>query len=194
MSTYGTQAWGTSGWGIAGAGLATSSDAAICPTTTWAAIRANMATVIDALTPTVLRSTSFALSDHETDDFRSWAEENDSAAFRRYEIEALLHERASAENLLVQLRRTECELVICYPTRSALYRTKHSGKTRNAGAMHAVIESDVNQILKAVGSRGAANYLAGQHSAVETDWSDESGEGVRFAVLPFEVFYYFDAD
>lgn len=194
MSTFGVQAFGLSGWGIAEAGLASSTDSAICPVTTWSAIRANMATVIDALTPRYLAGETFRLTDHETETFRDWAESNDTASLRRYEIEALEFERLSAENFQVQLRRANAEIVVAYPMKLGFYRTRFGAKRTDHATAHDLIEYDADQILKAVGVRGSANYVDGQLAAVEEIYDVEAGDGVWFLTIGLDVQFYFDAN
>lgn len=163
------------------------------PTTTWAAIRTQMVATIKALTPTSLASDPFRLSETEQPDFRAHADANDSAVLREYDIEDTSHEVLGAEDSAVQLRRTECQVVVAYPEQWGAYATMDAANRWNDASMRALVEQDANQIMKAIGRRGAASYTSGQHAALESTWSIESGDGVSYLVIPLECIYYYDA-
>lgn len=149
-----------------------------------------MVTTITALTPATHSSVKFIYAPEraEFSDFRMWAEENDATSLRWYTILQQGTETLGVGDLDVELRRTEVEIVIAYPHHWGTYGGD------NASEMDDTIESDRNQVEKAVGYRGSANYLAGQHAAIEGSRSPEPGDGVTFAVIPLTVTYYYDAN
>lgn len=192
MTVYAGTAWGSSAWG-GSAPAAASASAGATLTTTWAAIRAQMAATLADETLDVLTAIPLRLSEHETTEFREWAEDNAGAAMRRYEIEDDETEILSLDNFQTQLRRTSCELVVAYPKQWGYYRSQVAPNKRAEATMRAVMESDANIITRAIGVRGSANYLGGQHGAIEGSITTEDADGVVFCVIPFDCFYYFNA-
>jgi hypothetical protein len=152
-----------------------------------------MVATIRALTPESLAGEPFYPTRNETADFRGYASGNDAAVFREFEIEDLDHTALNAEDLSTQYRETSCEIVVAYPNHFGLYATQDANNRENEASLRAVIEQDANSILLAVGRRGSANYVNGQHAALEEPWATEAGEGVTFLVIPMTAAYYYDA-
>ena len=161
--------------------------------TTFAAIRNQQVETIRALTPTRLAANKYvyAPTKFEFVDFRTWAEDNDTSCFRQYAIMQTGWEQLSVGDLDVELRVSNEELIIAYPHGWAQYRD--ASPDTNLDDMSDLIEQDLNLISKAIGYRGAASYLAGQHAAIESEFTIDDGDGVSFGVLPLLVTYYHDA-
>lgn len=160
------------------------------PTTTWAAIRVQMASTIRAITPDSLTGEAFRLTQSEMSDFRSYADANDQSVLREFEIELGSTAPAGVSNADIELIDTDAEIVVAYPHHWGAYSTAAANDRANEATMDAVIEQDANAIAKAVGYRGSANYLDGQLACIEDAWSAERGEGVSFLVIPVTVTYY----
>lgn len=189
---WGLSAWGLSAWGSAGGTQAGAGSLSYTAFTSYAAIRANMAALINALTPSSLSQVPFRLSDNEADDFRSYAGQHDGSVLREYEIELVDIEEPGVHDLDVIYTRAECELVIAYPSHWGEYDHASTQSTRwSVAALHAIALEDRRTILRSIGRAGSANYLAGQHAAMEGDISiDDGGDGVHFLTIPLELIYY----
>lgn len=190
---YGTGAYGITPWGSATGTEASAGLSQVQPVATWADIRTQMVSTIRGLTPVVLSAEPFRVTQQETGDFRSYANGNDQSVFREFSVEDLDHAALNAQDLSTQYRETGCEIVVAYPNAWGLYATADENNRVNEASLRAVIEHDANSILVAVGARGSANYVSGQHAALEETWSTETGEGVTFLVMPLIVTYYYDA-
>ncbi len=148
-----------------------------------------MVTTIKALTPAEQSAGKFEhVETHDMVDFRDWAEGHDASCFRKYAIEISASTLPSASDSSVELRETTAEIIVAYPHHFSLYAD--GGK--RAHSMRDMIEADMSQIAKAVGYKGSANYVSGQHAAVEDQIEVEPGDGVSFGVLPLTVTYYYN--
>lgn len=193
MAALGLRGFGTSAYGAPTGNEASTSNAAQTPTTTLSAIIAQMVSVVRALTPVNYRDILYTHTPDETMDFRTWCEENPSGAFRTFQAEEFDVRLIGGQNFQVELRQADIEFVMAYPSRWGAYATKEATNTKNEMTARALIEEDLNLIAKTIGLRGGANYLDGQHAAVEEEWTIEQGEEMLFAVLPLTVTYYYNA-
>lgn len=163
------------------------------PTTTFASIRRQMVATIKALTPTSITDDLFRLTESEAVDFAGWAEENAASTFREYEIIEGQTRRVDPADHQVEMRETDCEVVVAYPHQWGLYQHATVERTqRNRAAMRAILEEDASLIAKNIGIKGADNYVSGQHAAIEDDWNIDERRSVTLAVLPMRVLFYAD--
>ena len=166
-------------------------------TTDWNSVRNTAALAIEALTPEVVTASRYQTTSTERASFRAHAAASDASIFRQFDIVPAGTIFLTAEDQDVQLRETEFEIIVAYPWHWSLYDVAGlqalTKRIRNYHAMVALIEKDTNQIMEAVGRRGAANYASGQHAALEAGWRIEDGEGVSFGVIAARAIYYYDA-
>jgi len=195
VSGFGVTGFGVSAFscGDVASAAATSTAGSVTPQTTFWAIRSQMAATIAALSLRYHEGYPLRLTLAEHNDFRAWADDNDAAAFREYEIVELETRVIGSQDLDVQMRETDCEVVVAYPEHWGKYAGITDDYRQNRAAMMATIESDTNAIVRAIGVRGSANYLDGQHAAIESGFTTERGTGVTFAVISMTVTYYHDA-
>ena len=171
-------------------GPAKSGAQATSSTTTWRAVRQQMATVIKALTPSSLSSDPYRLTQTERADFRQHAAGNDVAALREYEIQMVSEEPTGMQNYQIELRQVEAELVMAYPHHWGSYHTKDTTNTWNERALRSLANEDRNLIDKAIGIRGGSNYVAAQRSCNVGAIDFEELDGVTLMVLPLTVTYF----
>ena len=155
-------------------------------TTTSAAIRNRMLTVVEALTPATQSGVRF-LRHREEIDFRAWADAHPEACLRRFAVRDLGDYRpALISNTDVELRRALFEVVLAYPLN---YRF---GSGANLLGVEDVIDQDMHQVEHAVGLRGYANFTAA--TGAEAAWVDgetaRSSSNVRFLVIAQSMEFY----
>lgn len=165
-------------------------------TTSAAAIRNNMAEVMQTLTPAARSDVKYRLTETVRADFRAHAEAEPDRVFREFEINIGAAVPTTAEDYTQQMRETAFQLIVAYPHEWALYHTSTAaGATdiyRNKGAMMFVMESDQKVIANGIGRRGGTNYVDGQLAAVEQGWDFEYGDNVSFLVMDLLVTHYHD--
>lgn len=152
--------------------------------TTTFEIRATLTAVVEALVPTQIPEHRFfpirAITQRPSNSFRGWADANDSASFRSFDIEEIGgFENVGIQNGDVIRKRGEMLLTMCYPNAYAYYAID---------AQQDLMFTDMNQIEAAIGIHGLANWPAGS-VAVESLQEREEGETVRFSILRI-VFEY----
>lgn len=157
------------------------------PTTTLAAIRAQMLTTLEAIVPAHEASIRFERHRGESD-FRAWVEMNEQGAWRRFHINSLFDEgpTPASTNSDVEFRSARLELLVAYPKRWGLY-----GQDGERGA-HDVIESDREQIdgRSGIGHNNSAGYVSGQHSSIRVARETLVGDAVLVSRTVYEVTYY----
>jgi hypothetical protein len=155
-------------------------------TTTSAAIRNRMLTVIEAITPATDSSVAFRRHREEIN-FRDWADATPTGCLRRFAVRDLGDARpALVSNTDVELVRAIFEVVIAYPLS---YRF---GTGINLLGVEDVIDQDRHRVEHAVGMRGYANFTAatGAEAAwVEGETARETSN-VRFLVIAQSMEFY----
>lgn len=164
------------------------------PTTTWSAIRANTVAVIESITPVSITSQPFRRTVSNSASFRDYAEDNDGAVFREFEVSLVgAIEPVGVRDRQVVLRRADVEIVIAYPHHWGNYTTKDADDRNNQSSLIAIADEDLTRIAKSCGVAGYSNNLAGQFGAQDEVIDFEDGDGVTFAVLSFATQWYEDA-
>jgi len=185
--SYGCRSYGSRSYGGVGVqNAAPSTTVQVTPTTTRALIRDSVATAIEGITPTMLASRSFEYSEHESSDFRVWADENDAAVFRQFVIELGSWEPFGVSDGVVQRRESSITVVVAYPHHWALYQREGAGRR----SLEDVIERDMALIAAKAGIQGSANYPSGACPKLDQSISTEIGEGVSFGVLEVMIEWY----
>lgn len=155
-------------------------------TTTSAAIRDRMLTVVEAVVPASHSGQRFARHREEMD-FRAWADANPAACLRRFSVRDLGDARpALVSNTDVELVRAIFEVVIAYPLNFRF------GTGTAALGLEDVVDQDRHRIEHAVGMRGYANFTAatGAEAAwVEGETARETSK-VRFLVIAQTMEFY----
>ncbi len=158
-------------------------------TTSWAAIRANMVSVIRAISPTTLSNVKFDLAP-ERYAIAKWAAQTGSGALRKFELtwESQDTEANKRVHPASQIQRNEkATITIAYPSLPALYGTA------GLNSLGDVIREDAQLIYVSLVS--PVNYLSGQHCcAVDmekpTVVSNKEGlETLRLQKLSVELIY-----
>lgn len=146
-------------------------------TTTYAAIRDNYITKIEALAPSLLSQLAFRRGPRRHE-LAVWADGAGSAALRKFEIR--LASGTPDPNLFDPTaleRHEEAVLLIAYPVMTALYGTDELDE------LEKVMRSDARQLRDLVFSAG--NYVAGQNAAfVEIE---EPERGLRVWLQPLRI-------
>ncbi len=160
------------------------------PTTTFAAIRDKMETLIIALSPATLADVRFKLERGEKN-FEEWAEDNPSACLRVFAIREIGEgdDELQMTNSDLEHVQTLAEVIVAYP--------KHYGKYgRNAvQSARDMIREDRKQIdgQSGIGIHNASGYVSGQDASqlegrsIEGD--DEEDSPVLFSRMVFRVDY-----
>lgn len=153
------------------------------PTTTIETIRENMETLIHALTPTSHAQVKFRVERGEVP-FREWCQANPTASFRRYAIEQTgRSEPGEVTNLDIEEVRTELEIMVAYPKEWGRYGPQNIQDLRDT------LDADAMQLRNAVGHKGNADWVAGQHDARDSHVF-EDGSPVAFLVITLDTAYY----
>lgn len=144
-------------------------------TTTAAAIRDRIITVITALTPTSHAGDGFrAYREEHNVPFETWATENPQ--LRRFSVrDGGGYIPPVVSNTDVVRREVEFEILVCYPA-------THRYGDDAALAMDDVIEEDMNQIENAVGLHGSANFTSPHADAC---WSSGTASRVVTDAVTF---------
>ena len=161
-------------------------------TTTYSAIRANMVTLISALTPQFQRDQPFSLTETEQADFKDYAADNDGAVLREFEIEFVDEIDLGPRDVDAVMVKTNCDLTVAYPHHWGEYASQETANTRyNVEALRAVALQDRRTILRAIGREETSSYLAGTHAVIEGSVDiEDDGDGVSFLTIPLELTYY----
>lgn len=151
-------------------------------TTTAAAIRDAMITAIHALTPTSETGTKYRIVDHEDGDFRNWAENNASAALRKFTIDELGNvEAPTVSSTIEEWVWEDFEVIIAYPRRSL---SRHGNKSYRS--LTDVIRQDEAQVRYRL-----HNSTLGVDAVVTLgQWRRDNGQACLFATLPMRVGYW----
>lgn len=160
-------------------------------TTTWGTIRDQLVTTVEALTPTSIAERSFVWAPRfgveyeQATDFEAWAELNDPAVFRMFDIVLQAGwEAVGVNNGGTQRRFATLALSLAYPDHFAMYGDDNSGDRDD------LLEQDIAQIAQNIGLHGAASWVTAA-TPVNEAIEFEDGEGVRYArlVVDFEYTY-----
>ena len=155
-------------------------------TTTRAAIRDQMISDIEALTPTSAPSDiRFRRSPRKTP-LRKWATESNqsSAVLRRFEIlwDGLV-ERLPYQETTAYERRDRVTVTVAYPVKVGQYGSDELDDLQDT------VELDIRQIRDKIET--AASYVSGENLAtVVSEEMDRSDDNVWFADLGVEITYY----
>ena len=152
-------------------------------TTTFEAIRALQKTAIEALTPATRSGVKFLIARDEQD-FREWAKNNKSAAFRRFSLSNNFgYQPPEVDSVDVVYQRMTEEVVIAYPA---------LGLPENRRDRQDVMDEDWRQIDRTIGPYGQnlGNWADGQSYCSMTGVETVEDEGVFFTVLTYEVGFY----
>jgi len=157
-------------------------------TTTLEAIRDNMISVIEALTPVSSSGAKFRV-DRAVVDFGNWAEEHASSCFRRFAIkDAGGYELPECSDHQEERIRANLVVTVAYPRNQASI----VGRAANRD-LYDLIREDMHQIDGAIGHRmPAANYVSGQGGT--RSLSKDIVEGDQTILLALEVETYFARD
>lgn len=154
-------------------------------TTTSAAIRDRIVTVIEALVPTTQSNVRFR-HHREEFDFRGWADGHPDACLRRFSVRDLGDAKpALVSNTDVELVRAIFEIVIAYPL-------SYRFGSGNLLGVEDVIDQDRHQVEHVAGMRGYANFTAA--TGAEASWVDgetarETGATRRLVIAQTMEFY-----
>lgn len=121
-------------------------------TTTAAAIRDEMLSMIESIAPSVERGTPFRRYREQASTFREWAEANPAACLRRFSIRYNgTFAAATVSNTLVEETSAEFEIIVAYPTTQ-----------RYAGSLGLddIVASDQLQVHARVGPPGYASITS----------------------------------
>lgn len=158
--------------------------------TTYPTIRNGWVSVLEDLTPGFRADKGYRLVAAIPPEmsFEEWCEENPQTCFRRF------HVRRSGERELpfvssadVEQLRSNAELVVAYP--KAFANFNRSASRREMIDIEDVIDTDAEQINRAIGIGGAANYVSGQ-SLCTAEYRTEEERLVLFLVFDLETIYY----
>lgn len=142
--------------------------------------------VIEALEPNVLPGSRFRRYRGEGDgDFYAWAEANPESAFRRVDV---THTGAvgvpEVSNCDFEERLTTINVVIAYANDSRA--GKNQTRSRNA-----LIASDTDQLVKAIGLYSRANFSYPYPEACFRDWSSARLTQANCTFLSVDVTYLY---
>ena len=150
-------------------------------TTTLDAIRDEQIAVLQALTPKALASVKFRTALDELD-FRTWAQAESLAAFRRFTIEDnYTYDAPEIHGGDVVFRRPLVDVIVAYP------RDYRYGGTNRRG-MRDVMDQDREQIDYAIGVWGTGNMTDSSASLVDIAY--EQLESVVLMIMTLQVNYY----
>ncbi len=149
--------------------------------TTAATQRDLMVTAIKALIPSHLSATRYQHHDQRAD-FRSWADANPGAAFRKFSIRDVGQVGLPEVHDAVQVwHETEVEFVCAYPND---YRYGVQMRLDQDD----VLWEDLNQVDDAIGIAGFATF--GDANVVLISKGPEDGGACRFAVARYKVAHW----
>lgn len=150
-------------------------------TTTYAAIRDNCITKIEALVPSLLSQFSFRRAPRRHE-LAVWADGAGSAALRTFEIrQASSSPDPNLFDPTALERHEEAVLLIAYPVLPALYGTD------DLDELEKVMRSDAHQLRDLVFSAG--NYVAGQNACFVEIEEPDRGDRVWFQGLRLTLLY-----
>lgn len=157
-------------------------------TTTAAAIRDRIVTVIEGLVPSSLSSSRFLEHRNERDgDFEPWAEAHPTAALRRFRVwDTGAWEPPLVSSVDVEERTVTFSLLVAYPH-------SHRYGSANATDRLRVMDEDRQAIYKAIGPVGMANFSPPHPSACPIDVLPEDhieGRAVDFVSFRCGFLYY----
>lgn len=164
------------------------------PTTTIGAIRDQQVATIHGLTPRVFQTDiRFKRDEGSFRDFRELARKAGSGAFRRFTINLPRGARGvamvgEASNKDVEVMEARGELLVAYPNLWAGYGD--DGRLEQSD----VIERDFDQIRRAIGINGGANYVGFPSSGQIACWVEEcdveDSDPVTFLTVPLRVRWF----
>lgn len=156
-------------------------------TTTPELIRNQWLTLIEALTPAQHSAQGFEAAQSALA-FDQWAEDNPQACLRRFDVTDTTDRddpSIAVSNQDVELAIMQAELLVAYPHSLGIYGSE------NLRDLQDMMRADADQIRKAIGINGGANYVSGQLRC-DARYRFELREKVSFAVFELEAEYYFD--
>lgn len=156
-------------------------------TTTPSAIRSAVVAIVEGLTPATEARTGY-VAHREEADFRDWCAENPAGCLRRFSARWVSPTRTpTVTNTTEEWVSRDLEVVVAYPSS---YRF---GGVQLAGLVD-VIDVDVKQIAHAIGTNGAANYVAqlGAATVTSVTTSESSADlgPIHLGVVALDVGYY----
>jgi len=179
---WGVSEFGTSYWG---GGPAVAEAPFVTPTTTVEAIRDQMIATIEGLSPLVFGGQKF-LANRAVMRFEDWADTHPNACFRRFAVTDLGgYEPPEISDHIIEALRASIRVLVAYPAKA----TAKWGADAERD-MRDVMRLDMHQIDTAIGHRGGANYVAGQHSAIATDKSFLDLDGAVFLDMTYDCYFY----
>lgn len=149
--------------------------------TTAAAVRDAMLTLIEAVTPAIHAQTAFRRH-REQAEFRAWAEQNPGACLRRVSIDYGDRQAAAVSTTLVEENSWTFTVTVAYPT-SSRFGSDARYDLRDT------ITSDLRQIYRVIGPPGYASFTA-PATVLDGGEDIEIGETVSFGTLTFRVDFY----
>lgn len=150
-------------------------------------IRNQWVTLIEALTPTRHSAVPFHAATSAIG-LERWAEENPQACLRRFDVtDATDREDPSlaVSNKDLELALWTAELMIVYPHTLGLYGDE------NMRDLQDLQRADADQVRKAIGINGGANYVSGEIRC-EARYRFDTGEAISMTIFDIETEYYFD--
>lgn len=152
-------------------------------TTSFATIRDQQASVIEALAPTQHAGEPFRRH-LEQGEFMAWAEANPAACFRRFQLLSNfdIEQGPTADGSVESCRHTE-ELRVAYPLTLGLYGVE------NQRDMEDLMKQDLHQIDAAIGLNGFADYVDSQHICQKTAQDVIEVGAARVLSVTFELLY-----
>lgn len=158
------------------------------PTTTYDAVCEQWIEVVEALTPARLAQRFERAPVWIAEDFEQAAAEDPGAFLRRFWIEYQGRvEPPPVNDGSVEQHTVEAELRVAYPREYAGYGA--DAKRRGEIDLEFLMATDAEQIVRAIGVSGAANYVSAQMWC-RASWRKETLGRVSFAVLELETTYY----
>jgi len=156
--------------------------------TTVEAIRDNMITLVEALSPGSRARSKFKVNRSVEEDFTEWAEEHSSSCLRRFAIrDTGGYELPEVSDHQEERIRANLEVLVAYPRKMPSI-AGGDGKRD----LYDMIRQDMHQIDTAIGHRGQASYLGGQGGTYSLTKEILEGESVVFCALEVETYFHRD--
>lgn len=148
------------------------------------AIRDQVYTLVEALTPTTLATKFLRYRNELGADFVEWAEKNPAAAFRRFQVREVGEDgEPDVSNSDLEAVETTFEIRIAYPQ-------THKYGPANAMDRDDVAKQDWKQLKHTLGCDGRANFSSTNDcTPLGATREREEGNAVDFSVIRMRVRY-----
>ena len=153
-------------------------------TTTVEAIRDNMISLIEALTPNTRASNKFSV-DRAVHDFGEWAEEHANSCLRRFAIKDVgSYDLPEVSSHQEERLRANLTVLVAYPMKAPSLAGTNANRD-----LYDVIREDMHQIDSAIGHRAQGDYVAGQGGTRALAKDIVEGESVILLALDMETYF-----